>query len=698
MLIGLVGVAIPVAIHLVGRRRARRLPFAAVDFLLGSDEKLARRLRLRELLLLMSRFLVCAAIPIALAKPYASCERQGPVVVRGPQAVALVLDNSFTSGYQTSDGSMLDRGKAQALAILRGLGPEAEVALLFTSEGAEAPAELTRDHLRVRDQIGSASPTYRPADTAVALKRATQLLTSSNRERRTIYLLAALTRAACRPGEELWSGSASIALRNVDLAEGMELENLAVTGAEGVADPNSGSRGMRVTASVRNFGRTPVRERGIAVRIDNRVVARGVLAVPAGETVQKVFSVSLPAGQRKSALIVELDADALAGDDRYYLFAELHEQVPVLLINGDPRTVRHDDELFYLQAALRPGDRAESGVAWTETTLDDLAKVDLGVFDVIVLANSRPLPPRELRRLAAWVRGGGGLLIAVGDRVDADQYNSSMIDLLPQRLSSPFDAAYGKRGAERSQHALRLAKLEHDHPIFSVFSSQAPGLRAAPFRKIMLLGPTTKVEERRVLARYDSGAAALVEGRLGDGRILLFTSTIDRDWNDLPIYPGFLPLLQQTVRYLAGRDRRGPPAEVLVGHSAPLPIQGGDLRLEVEGPEDKHFVFEAAELADRAQIRLNEVEAPGFYRLFATNKNGSVEARQEGDFAANVDRRGSDISHIDAARIASGAEPGESEAPRRMTERRVELWHAVAVALLLFMLLESVLLLRERVR
>ena len=89
----------PIAIHLIGRRRARVVKFAALDFLIATKRKTARRLRLRERLLLLVRALACAAIAIALAKPFTSCERKGPQVTRGPQAAVLVIDDSFASGY-----------------------------------------------------------------------------------------------------------------------------------------------------------------------------------------------------------------------------------------------------------------------------------------------------------------------------------------------------------------------------------------------------------------------------------------------------------------------------------------------------------------------------------------------------------------------------------------------------------------------
>src|SRR5262249_10126462 len=99
MLVGVLALAVPIAIHLIGRRRARVVKFAALDFLLATKRRTARRFRLRERVLLITRAIACAALALALAKPYTSCARKGPEVTRGPQAAVLVVDDSFASSY-----------------------------------------------------------------------------------------------------------------------------------------------------------------------------------------------------------------------------------------------------------------------------------------------------------------------------------------------------------------------------------------------------------------------------------------------------------------------------------------------------------------------------------------------------------------------------------------------------------------------
>src|SRR5215470_576006 len=214
MLVGVIALAVPIAIHLIGRQRAKIVKFAALDFLLATKRRTARRFRLRERILLAVRAIACAAIAIALAKPYTSCARKGPQVTRGPQAAVLVIDDSFAAGYVVDGKPWLRAATDEARRILTQLGPEAEVAIVRASEGADHPTELTRDHLRLRDQLIALEPSARPADTTRALSRASQLLAASSHARKTVFLLSLVQRSGLRVDEPPWGkdGPALVAL------------------------------------------------------------------------------------------------------------------------------------------------------------------------------------------------------------------------------------------------------------------------------------------------------------------------------------------------------------------------------------------------------------------------------------------------------------------------------------------------------
>ncbi|HTR52259.1 MAG TPA: BatA domain-containing protein [Kofleriaceae bacterium] len=700
MLVGAIAIAVPIAIHLIGRKRARVVDFAALDFLMATKRRTARKLRLRERLLLLVRALACGAIAIALAKPFTSCERKGPQVTRGPQAAVLVIDDSFASGYLVDGKPWLRRARDEATRILVQLGPEAEVAIVRASEGAEQPTELTRDHLRLRDQLLALEPSARPADTTRALVRAAQLLASSSHARKTVYVLSLLAKTGFHGDDPPW-GATGPALVALDLRPA-EMPNLAITALRADADPGAGGRDVRFEADVANFGGVPAKVE-LSLAIGERVVARGLLDVPAHGSSKKPFIAVLPAGARATEASVALtSADGLAADDRRWVRASLRDEVRVLVVDGDPRTVRHDDEAFYVEQALRPGDRDDSGIVVRVITTEELAGIDpkgrgaapalaLDDFDAVVLANVPALPPERVALLATWVRAGGGVLVAPGDRVDPAAYDRTMLPLLPQSLRDPIDTTWGAAPDERASRALHLVKWEAEHPIFERFEKDDAGLADASFFKISLLGPTTATADRAVLARFTNGAEALVEASIGNGRTLLFASTLDTDWNDLPMHKGFLPLIQQAVRHLARKHSPTDASEHFVGASIALPTT--DLkRLEVRGPDNIGAVFEGDRIAGRSSVRFTKTDKPGAYRVIGTDQTGTTGERDELAFVVNIDPHGSDLAPAPPSMLpASGTSAASGPADNT---RRVELWHALAAAVLLLLLAEGLLVQR----
>src|SRR5262249_24434618 len=156
------------------------------------------------------------------------------------------------------------------------------------------------------------------------------------------------------------------------------------------------------------FGGAKAADQALTVRVDGHAVARGLVTLGPGETTQKRFTVTLPPDAHGALVSVELDGDNLAIDDRRYLRVELRRDVRVLLVDGAPATSRHDDELFYLETALRPGDRSDSALTVTTTTVDELARRHLSDYDAVFLCNVNPLDGRQVAELAAWVEKGGG--------------------------------------------------------------------------------------------------------------------------------------------------------------------------------------------------------------------------------------------------------------------------------------------------
>jgi hypothetical protein len=150
--------------------------------------------------------------------------------------------------------------------------------------------------------------------------------------------------------------------------------------------------------------------------------------------------------------------------------------------------------------------------------------------------------------------------------------------------------------------------------------------------------------------------------------------------------------MQQTVRHLARKHAQVAAAEHLVGSSVALPTP--DLKkLQVQGPEGTSAIFEGDRITGRSSVRFARTDRPGVYRALGTDPSNVTRPRDDLAFVVNVDPRGSDLTLAPAAALpASGRGGGGAE--HADDERRVELWHGLAAALLLLLLAEGLLVQR----
>ena len=661
LLWGLGAAALPLLIHLFFRRRPRPLAFPAFEFVLRARRQTERRLKLRKLLLFLARTLVLAAVALALARPRAERPEAAAAVASGPAATVILLDASGSMNYRLGGDTLFERGRREAVSALSRLGNEEPVAALLCDGGTPRAVAPSFDRAAARQLLSEAQPTALHADLTACLTAAAQGLgegRGQERLARRIVVVTDLTATAWRleaPPPEVPGPSGRAvrpAVEVVDVARGASLPNLAVTGLSAEPDAAVGPRGYRVTATVLNAGAERAGEVSLTLRAagDARPPVRAFLDVPPGATVRKTFSHAFTAGG-PAVLTAALPADPLTLDDQRSLTLRVPREVKALVVDGAPSPMKLRDEAWFVEAALTS---AASPVRPTLIDAEALAGADLHAFDVILLLNVRSVGTRAAD-LEAFVHAGGGLFLSMGDQVDPDAVNRELAALLPLPLHLVKTAA--APGAERG--AARLARIDEAHPALAVFTGEArEGLVGARFQRYMLTRPAGRGEPPVVLAAFDDGAPALVEARRGKGRVLLYTSTVDRDWTDWPLRTSFLPAMQRFAGWLSGAldDRRDPPT--VVGSPRTLHLEPGRRLTALLGPDGK----------SRAARDLGVTAA-------TTGDGGSdltFTPRQPGPWQVQVEERGA--SRVDGAlAFAVVIDPRESDT-RRLEPAALTAW------------------------
>jgi hypothetical protein len=691
-LLGALAALIPLLVHLFDRRRPRPHPFGAIAFVLRSQRRTASRLKLRRLLLYTLRTLLLLAIPLALARPEWRREVDPAAESRGPTATAIVLDASLSMRF--SDGeSLFARGQEQAREALRELSAEEPATFFPCTLSPSPPPTPGFDRARLRAQVDAAQPTFLPAELNRCLELAARALEESPLPGKRLLVISDFTVPALRldlpapvvKGPEGQAVRPEVVLR--DVAAGKKaLPNRALVDLRVEPAVQAGPRAFQFTFTVRNFSPTPAKDLEATLRLGDRAVAKAFLELSPNGTAQKTLVHRFEEGGAFAGEIA-LAEDGLAEDDRRPFAVHVPKALRALVINGAPHAVRHLDEAFFLDAALgAPGSPIEHALRDTGAGFRE----ELDGYDVVFLLNAAAPPPEFAARLGAFVERGGGLFLSMGDRVDPDAWNAALGPLLPRRLRLVKTAAE-RSGPEAEAKASRLAQVALEHAVFTPFAGEAgEGLTSSRvFRYMLLEAEAAATEGSQVLASAEDGAPLLAVARRGKGRVMLFTSTLDRDWADLAIRTSFLPLMQRISSFLAGSLEERDELRTRVGGKVTLRVEPPRKVEGVRGPDGSAVPVEPQ---PDGTVVAGPAELPGVYQV--VDQQGAPIPSLT--FAALLDPAESDLSRLQGEALSAWfgeasvtrASSGGAQAPK------TPLWTWLILAGALAFVLEGVLLRR----
>ena len=692
---GALAALVPLLIHLFDRRRPRPHPFAAISFVLRSQKRTASRLKLKRLILYMLRTLILLAIPLALAKPQWRRDAAIQAAARGPAATAIVLDASLSMRFSQDGKSLFESGRQQARDALKDLLPEEPATVLLCGQHPSPPAAPGFDRGRLRTLVDDAQPSYGPSDMTRCLELAAHALEESPSGGKRLVVVSDLTSNAFRlevppptvngpKGEKI---RPEVVLR--DAAHGAKvLPNRAIVDLKVEPATAAGPRAFQFTLTVRNFSPDPVKDLEASLKLGDRVVAKGFLDLAPNGTAQKALTYRFEGSGPISGEVV-LSPDSLVEDDRRAFVVNVPKELKALVINGAPHAVRYRDESFFVDAAL---DAPGSPVRQTVRDVDAGLRENFDDFDVVLLLNVAAPSPEEAARLTSFVQKGGGLFISVGDHVDPDAYDQRLKDLLPRPLRLVKTSA-SREEPDAETKAAKLAQVMQDHPIFAPFTGRArEGLMASRFYQYMLLesesgtGANKKPGGSEVLATYEDGAPAVAIARRGKGRVLLFTSTVDRDWSDFAIRTSFLPLMQRFCAYLTGSLEEREEMRARVGDTLSLRPEGQQEVSAVKSPSGAQVPVQKQ---PDGSVRAGPMVEPGLHQ--ALDASGQPIAALA--FPVVLDPSESDLSRLKAEELSAyfgeetmKAAAAEGQAPQ------VPVWTWLIVAAVVAFFFEGVLL------
>ena len=684
MLAGLAGVAIPIVVHLLSRRRDPVIEWGAMQFLdLGPKSR--RRIDPADLLLMLARMSILGLVALAAARPFwrpsASSNGSGAIGRSGTRRdVVLVIDGSAGMGRRVGDSTPRNRAIAWAKSYVAGLAPGDSAAVLIANDRVRPLVDPPSfDHAKVVRAIGDAPPARGSSDLSAAVADAFRVLERTSNPIRDIIILTDHQRSAWRPdqparwallrdlqkrmpiGPRLWALDFASTTDGSPMAS--DPPNASIDGLELSRTLLTPGLAVTVTATVANSGPGPI-SRSIELLIDGRPASETgsvVGPIPPGGKVPATFRIAFdePGGHLLTARLGPAD-DPLPSDDERSRPVEVSTALPVLLVDGEPGTGTLDGETDFLRAALVPG--GDDAPQVKATVINENAFTPASVADrkVIVLANMRRLTAESISALDAFVASGGGLAIVVGDRTE--------VDFAPGAGWPAAAIGETKGDPARRQTVAHPAPRTFVGPALGPLGQgDAPPLSEADLFSYRLLKPR---DGSTVLARLDSGDPWIVERPHGRGRVVMIGSTLDAEGGTLPVNPDFVPFVHELILRLGAGSIASPnvrPGEPIVFDLARATVPPRTT-LPLLTPDGTTVRLAASTVNGSTRATVTDTIEPGIYRLTKPNPPGGFSYAQVSSDPSEADA--AVLSAADASMLAQGwplvFEPDPAALPSRL--------------------------------
>ena len=606
-------VAGPLLLHLLLRQRPRRQMLPTLRFLTAAAPQSFAMHKLKNLLLLISRILLILLIAFAFARPFIKASAAYDSAETAELGMVLVLDISLSM----RSGDTWDEALTRARNALLTLPENSPAALIVFDRNPRVSVSETRDLARVNAELRVIEPGYDATDLVAALRAGAEAGNQLNARRTRVVVISDYQRTALRQALAPLPVRPGVVFEPIQVGVG-PLLNVSIASAQVISGEVPGKR--NILLDIRRYGEGDAE--GEVELFDNGATL-GVQ--PLHWNSEQAFVEFVVDEPRSNDVVLEAvvrTSDSPAEDNRYNILMQVRRSIPVLVLeqtgrirfasNADSRSP--SDVNRFMRAAVDACKGLVDAVWFdgTELSIDRLIQ-----YPVVLALDVDSYAKEAVAALEAYVDSGGALVIFPGNGETSafESFSGSTIEGWTQldRQSSQYRLVSGTRQQGPLSLLGNTAESVLGHPKVYRYLTVVPGTDN---------GTAT-------VAQFDNGAPFLLERRMGDGLVYLFTVPLDASSTDFVLRASFAPFLYELMAH-ATRETEA-RRRYWVGDRAPAPLRRG-----------VHTVY----TPDRKRLGIQDLSAftlPGVYILESDSDEILV--------SVNIDPLESDLTRLNRAEI-----------------------------------------------
>ncbi len=643
-LLGAMLVLVPLVVHLISRRRRKRIRWSAMEFLLESSKRNRNRSRLEELLLLLMRMLAIGIAGLLAAVPQLPEQLSGWFTGEGAKHL-VILDDSYSMSEQIEGDSPWGAASAAINRLLDQSTKQGGVVHLIKYSGPLSK-ESVDDVSSLNEYVDTPSKLAVSATDSLLLAK--QWLETNGDSQGSYYvtMLSDFRRHDHADDADFQAAVESLAASAKDclLASCATIEephdNRSLVELKLLPGPRAVDVEARAQVTVANRSDQATGEISIEINHNNSLLTSVELGpFQPGEVLTRTFPLLFKeAGVQ--VLGAQLPDDSISDDNRQLICVDIPAVREVLVLDGS-----NSPEAIAYAAALAPHPSITTGWQATVVSLNSFdASTDLSRYAAIFILDPTRLNRRATESIQQYVQQGGGLFIALGPNADPSYFNSNWFQGDPQLMPNALDLPTQAETYDSATSFLQVS----DHPSLRVLLGQRNGflplIRVNRFYGLQLsnqlrtvsntsLSPTRPATQSETLLRLPTGEPLLVEHAVENGRVMAMLTMVTKPndeaaWSNLATLPIFPVMVNEFASWLC--QTQTDPIGITVG-SLPASVSTWEAWRVDERAEDSAWQTLREESAGEADVMV----VPGAYRV--SQLGGGNQASKSVLFAANTD-------------------------------------------------------------
>lgn len=559
ILFGLFAISIPILIHLLNLRKIRKVDFSTLMFLKEIQKSKMRRIKLKQLLLLLLRVLAIIFLVLSFSKPvYEGVAGNGG---KANTTAVIIMDDSYSMSARDDKGMYLEQAKDAVKKILDSYDESDNVYFVPASEIDQKSSEEKKiifdDFRELKDSLQKVKTSAKSADIVQIMNYASGIFENSADQNKELYIVSDFQKNNFNNGnndQEFFKDLQKFPVNVFLIKTGSRIvNNLSLDSFSIDTKILEKDKDTKIKIFLNNHSQFNVKNKTVNLYIDDEL--KSEKAVDAGSYEKKEIEFNFKPGRSGyipgmiELVQSEFGEDELTQDNKYYFTLYIPEQFNVGIFENSSQDQR------YIELAVRSASQILSDSINRQSGLFKInlfSSLNNEIFsnDIVFISGKNNFTDNEAVAIKDYLSQGGGVFLFPGSAADISNYNNVL-------FSSINSVKFGNLNNDINVNSsLKFERINFENPLLAeVFSNKDLNETSDRFNvespEIRSFYELIANDRSNTIITFSNDKPFLVETKLSAGKIIVSSLPVSSEFSDLASKSIFLPLILRSIYYLS---------------------------------------------------------------------------------------------------------------------------------------------------